>query len=136
MSCGGNTSLGSNQYQLFSIMGNSGYQCHAKLWRCKCIQNGSLIRDFIPAMRNSDGAIGLIDVVNNVFYGNAGSGVFYCNYTWLNYIESTGTQSISTGIAPTADMEVEIAFTPTGGLTENCIFGSTWSASGYFLMFY
>lgn len=136
MGVGGNTSLGSNQYQLFSIMGNAGYQCHAKLWRCKCIQNGSLIRDFIPAMRNSDGAIGLIDVVNNVFYGNAGSGVFYCNYTWLNYIESTGTQSISTGIAPTADMEVEIAFTPTGGLTENCIFGSSWSASGYFLMFY
>ena len=130
----GHTDVASKEYQIFAIDG--GYLCHAKLWRCKCIQNGSLVRDFVPAMRNSDGAIGLMDVVNNVFYGNAGSGVFYCNYTWLSYIESTGTQSISTGVAPTTDMEVEIAFTPTGGLTENCIFGSTWSASGYFLMFY
>lgn len=133
---GGNTSLGSNQYQLFSIMGASGYQCHAKLWRCRCVQSGSLIRDFIPAMRNSDGAIGLFDIVNNVFYGNAGSGTFLNNYSWLDYIQSNGGQYIDTGVAPTTTMEVEISFTPMGGLTENSIFGSTWSASGYFLMFY
>lgn len=134
---GGHATLGSNQYQLFNIMGaGSGYECCAKLWRCKCIQNGSLIRDFIPAMRNSDGVIGLIDVVNNVFYTNAGSGYFLCNYSYLGYIQSSGSQYIDTGISPTSDTEVEIAFTPTGGLTENAILGSTWATNGYFLMFF
>ena len=87
-------------YTIFSL--GSGFTCCAKLYRCKCVQDGSLIRDFIPAMRNSDGAIGLVDVSNNVFYGNAGSGVFFCNYTWLDYIESTGTQYIDTGVVMSA----------------------------------
>lgn len=73
---GGNTSLGSNQYQLFNIMSTYDYTCHAKMWRCKCVQNGQLIRDFVPALRKSDGYIGLFDIVNNVFYGNSGSGNF------------------------------------------------------------
>lgn len=112
---GGHATLGSNQYQLFNIMGaGSGYECCAKLWRCKCIQNGSLIRDFIPAMRNSDGTIGLIDVVNNVFYTNAGSGYFLCNYSWLNYIESTGTQYINTSIAENLVYGIEMDCIVTG----------------------
>ena len=69
--------VSSHEYQLFCIMSNTSFGCHAKLYRCRCVQNGSLIRDFVPARRNSDGAIGLLDVVNNVFYGNSGSGVFY-----------------------------------------------------------
>lgn len=128
----------SYEYTLFNLKwgGDTGYWCYAKLYRCKCIQGTTLIRDFVPAMRNSDGYIGLYDVVNNAFYGNAGSGSFLCNYSYLNYIESTGTQYIDTGVVPTSTTEVEISFTPTGGLTENSIFGSQWSASGYFLMFY
>lgn len=58
------------------------------------------------------------------------------NYSKLDYIESTGTQWINTGISPTADLVVDITFTPTGGLSENCIFGSKWDAAGFFLMFY
>lgn len=74
--------VSSYQYQIFCIMNMpDSFGCHAKLWRCKCIQNNSLIRDFVPAIRNSDGAIGLIDVVNNVFYGNAGSGSFVAGGT-------------------------------------------------------
>jgi hypothetical protein len=76
MSVGGGTEIGSNQYQLFDIMSDPQFCCHAKLWRCKCIQSGALIRDFVPARRNSDGYIGLFDIVNNVFYGNSGTGVF------------------------------------------------------------
>jgi hypothetical protein len=71
--------------------GNTGYWCYAKLYRCKCVQGNTLIRDFIPAMRNSDGAVGLFDIVNNVFYGNSGGGSFYSNYTWLDYLQSSGT---------------------------------------------
>ena len=64
------------QYVIFALPPNSQFNCHAKLYRCKCVQSGSLIRDFIPAKRNSDGYVGLFDIVNNVFYGNSGSGTF------------------------------------------------------------
>lgn len=130
----GTTNVDSKTYQIFAI--NGSHLCKAKLWRCRCIQGGTLIRDFIPAMRANDKVIGLYDLVNNVFYTNAGSGDFLCNYTELDYIESSGIQCINTGIAPTTDMEVEISFIPTGGLAENAIFGSSWSASGFFLMLY
>lgn len=47
-----------------------------KLYSCKIYQNGDLIRDFIPAIRSTDNAVGLFDNANNVFYKNAGTGTF------------------------------------------------------------
>lgn len=38
--------------------------------------NGTLVRDYVSC-GNANGEIGLHDVANNVFYGNAGSGEFY-----------------------------------------------------------
>lgn len=38
--------------------------------------NDILIRNFIPCYRKSDNKVGLYDLVNNVFYTNAGTGVF------------------------------------------------------------
>lgn len=106
----------SQEYTLFNLKWGSdtGYWCYAKLYRCKCIQGTTLIRDFVPAMRNSDGVIGLFDVVNNVFYTNAGSGYFLCNYSWLNYIESTGTQYINTSIAENLVYGIEMDCIVTG----------------------
>lgn len=41
------------------------------------LYNGStLIRDFVPAKRSSDGVLGLYDLVTNAFYVNAGTGEF------------------------------------------------------------
>ena len=68
-------------------------------------------------MRNSDGVIGLFDIVNNVFYTNAGSGYFLCNYSWLNYIEGTGVQYINTGIAENAAYGIEMKCLVTGMAT-------------------
>ena len=50
------------------------------LGRCKIhglqiYDNGTLVRDFIPC-QTTDGTIGLLDDVNSVFYGNAGTGTF------------------------------------------------------------
>jgi len=42
----------------------------------KIYENNIIIRNFIPAQRDSDGAIGLYDSVNDVFYENAGTGEF------------------------------------------------------------
>ena len=44
-----------------------------KLWYFKAWDGDSLIRDCVPLMLE-DGSVGEYDVVNGVFYGNAGSG--------------------------------------------------------------
>ena len=78
---------------------------HLKLW-----ENNIIVRDFIPCYRNSDGEIGLYDSINDIFYTNQGTGVFIKGkyvytlpneYQEVEYIESTGTQYIDTGISGT-----------------------------------
>lgn len=58
-------------------------------------------------------------------------------YEAVEYIESTGTQYIDTGVIPSTTLKGEIELMPnTSYISEYSILGSTWSASGYFLMFY
>lgn len=47
----------------------------AKVYFCQIYDNGTLIRDFIPVQR-LDGAVGLLDQVNIVFYPDAAGGNF------------------------------------------------------------
>lgn len=47
-----------------------------KIYSCKLYEDGVLVRDFIPARRNSDGSVGMYDTVTKQFYGNAGTGSF------------------------------------------------------------
>jgi hypothetical protein len=46
-----------------------------KIYDCQVYDNGTLIRDFIPA-KNSNGVYGMYDRVNDKFYTNAGTGSF------------------------------------------------------------
>ena len=55
--------------------GSLDFYLSARLYSCKIYDNGTLIRDYVPA-GNSSGVVGLYDVVNNEFYQNAGTGVF------------------------------------------------------------
>lgn len=48
----------------------------AKLYRIIIEENGTVVRDYYPKLRIADSKPGLLDVVNNVFYTNAGSGEF------------------------------------------------------------
>lgn len=47
----------------------------AKLYCMQIYDNGILVRDFVPCIKN-DGTVGLYDLVGQQFYGNAGTGVF------------------------------------------------------------
>lgn len=47
-----------------------------KIYSFKMWEDGVLIRDMIPCYRKSDNIPGMIDVVNKVFYQNAGTGSF------------------------------------------------------------
>lgn len=47
----------------------------AKVYGAKVYNNGSLVQDYIPCATDT-GEIGMYDIVNRVFHGNAGTGVF------------------------------------------------------------
>ena len=110
-------------------VGTADYNASMKLYSAKIYDNDSLVRDFIPAKRNSDNAIGLYDSVTKAFFTNAGTGDFiagntqkfyskqflpmYKNtkyFTELEYIESTGTQYIDTGYCPSSNTKIEAKF--------------------------
>lgn len=49
------------------------------LWRCwyyRITKNNSVIKSYIPALRNSDGEIGMFDEVTGTFFTNQGTGKF------------------------------------------------------------
>ena len=51
--------------------------CKAKMYYLKLWdKNNNLVRDYIPVIRHSDGAIGMLDLVHLKFYGNSGTGEF------------------------------------------------------------
>lgn len=52
------------------------YATSAELYSLKMYTDGVLVRDFVPAKRLSDNAIGLYDNVEKKFYANAGTGTF------------------------------------------------------------
>lgn len=47
-----------------------------QVYKAKLYENSVLVRDFIPAKRASDNAIGMYDTVSNTFFENAGTGEF------------------------------------------------------------
>ena len=67
------------EYNLFLFSNNNagttGAGASISIYSCKIYDNGTLVRDFVPA-RNSSGTLGLYDTVNGTFYTNAGSGTF------------------------------------------------------------
>lgn len=61
--------------------GVNSYLCSMRLYSCRIYDDGTLIRNFVPA-KNSSGAVGLYDLKNGVFYANAGSGTFTAGMTY------------------------------------------------------
>ena len=94
--------VSSMQYCLFALNGAS-YWCNAKLFRCKCIKNTTLERDFIPAQRLSDNIVGLFDLVNSTFYpsGNgaliAGPAAKQPPVLYNRWIQNNVTDTVSDG---------------------------------------
>lgn len=47
-----------------------------RIYSCKVYDGSTLVRNLIPVSRDSDDALGMLDLENNVFYANAGTGTF------------------------------------------------------------
>lgn len=62
------------KYSNAQPISNFDYFYTGRMYYCKIYDNDILVRDFIPAIRDSDGKAGLYDLVTNQFYTNAGTG--------------------------------------------------------------
>lgn len=61
----------------FNYLNNQKYYTgHAKIYSVKLWDDDTLVREFIPAIRNADSEIGMYDRVNDMFYTNSGTGTF------------------------------------------------------------
>ena len=82
------------EYNLFLFSNNNAGAANSgasiSIYSCKIYDNGTLIRDFVPA-RNSSGTLGLYDTVGGTFYTNAGSGTFTVGDEILPFIAGTTT---------------------------------------------
>ena len=75
----------SNNLYLFCTnnAGTAQYFAKLKLYSCQIYDNGTIIRDYIPA-KLSDGTVGLYDKLNGLLYINAGTGAFEAGPSSLN----------------------------------------------------
>ena len=59
--------------------GSASLKSSVKMYSAQITQGSILVRNFIPVMRKSDNEIGMLDLVEGKFYGNAGTGKFTAN---------------------------------------------------------
>ena len=65
----------SNALIFYTAGGYSQNKLKGKVYYCKIWENGVLVRNMIPC-KNPSNVAGMYDIVNRVFYTNAGSGTF------------------------------------------------------------
>ena len=93
------------------------------IYWCKIWENNVLIRDYVSAI-DQNGVGFMFDKVTHTIFDNAGTGNFAYPAVELEYIESTGTQYIDTGIYLTNNHSVELDFQLTAtGQTRAGLFG-------------
>lgn len=107
-----------------------------RLYSFKLYDNDILVRDYLPCYRKSDGEIGLYDKVSGELYVNSGSGEFLKGkeiknnnedysmivrydlpegYNQLAYINSSGIQSLKTGVFGASKVELIGSFSNNNG---------------------
>lgn len=121
---------------------------YGNIYSAKLHESNVLVRDYVPAKRNSDGAIGLYDIANGVFYANAGSGVFnagaevpryvYCHE--ISGIRETGVWTVTAtdgAKTKTQDVLLEVIglyeiemFIPIEVVTNFAVKESNWTEHG------
>lgn len=96
------------------------------LYWLKIYNGNTLIKDYVPAKRKSDGELGLYDVVNSAFLTKVQS--IPSTYRHVAYLESTGTQYINTGYAPVNNTGFTAKFmTYNTNDDYGCVFGAQGS---------
>lgn len=116
---------------IFAVNTNHGIGSYvaATLYSLRVWDGNRIDRDFIPCYRKIDNVAGVYDVVNDVFYTNAGSGEFTVGpeinelpseYQRVEYIESSGKQYIQTSVTPNDNFRMDLKTYTTCGDSYYC----------------
>jgi len=108
-----------------------------RMYSCDIYDNGTQVRQYKPYL--NAGEAGMLDEINNVWYGNSGTGNFLYEETQqglirLNYLESSGAsandyQYINTGVT-TSNTEFEIGLKVLDNAGQgHCFFGGRVGAT-------
>lgn len=113
-----------------------------QIYDIKIWQGSTLVRDFVPVVRNSDRVAGFYDKVENKFYTNSGTGsfgsgaatgVFVEEYKRVEYLEATGTQYIDSGYKPTSEaLKYDLEYAITSSTCQFSIMGNNDDTDKYF----
>lgn len=140
------TSSQSNGYTLFAgrnSKNNMSSYASAKLYKATIQENGETIRDLVPCYRKIDNKPGLYDLVNDVFYTNAGTGEFNvgadvivlpADYQRVEYLESSGTQYIDTGSKLSDTSNVYLKYQYVTGTVSGRVMGDATNANTKWLI--
>lgn len=97
-------------YPLFIFANNSAGSAaqfsSVKIYWFQIYDNGNLVRDYVPCI-NASGEVGLYELVNEVFYGNAGNGEFLTPF-------SAAPVLLWTNAAPGSSFAEQTVTLPTG----------------------
>lgn len=117
---------------------NTSWLSKAKLYSCKIYKDTTLVRDFIPAKRVSDGMCGLWDKVNYKFYTDINGNNFTAGTektavaaigTPIEYIQSSGTQYIDSNFIPKATTRTIMKAEPMAWSAWSAFFGTRNTSS-------
>lgn len=118
-----------------------------QLYGCQVYDDGVLVRDFLPC-ESPDGAVGLYDAANGMFYGNAGTGAFTAGpelsgngipagYTEAEYLSASGGAAVDLAFRPNQDTEMEIKFSTaeSGDSHAVCAADTDWQDTEFSLWY-
>lgn len=117
---------------------NTSWLSKTKLYSCKIYKDTTLVRDFIPAKRVSDGMCGLWDKVNYKFYTDINGNNFTASSeksaiaaigTPIEYIQSSGTQYINSNFIPKATTRTIMKAEPMSWSAWSAFFGTRNTSS-------
>ena len=113
--------------------GSAGWPCKARLFGCRIWQDGDLVRDYRPCMK--DGRPGLYEAIEQkIVFSNSGTDLVAPSDfpIFIEYAESSGSQYVDTGVEGRYGTTVEAKFT---GMTVSgrALFGSVGSNNMHFL---
>ena len=131
------TNTSSDNIALFGRSNGSNYMT-GNIYCCRIYEGGTLVRDFVPARRNSDSVYGLYDVKNNAFYTGkvsalSGTTSFNSPYVWnvngnINAMSGTKT-GLSQNTAYTCTFTVRDVLGLTASWSQSVTTKGSWTVS-------
>ncbi|MBQ9012747.1 MAG: hypothetical protein IJ094_04175 [Bacilli bacterium] len=135
------TFTGTNTMYIFWANGTSRLPSITRLYNFIIKENGSVVHNYIPCLDDNDIPC-MYDTVSGKTYYNKGQGEFKCkskesflpaSYTQLDYLESSGTQYIDTGVKLNQNSRVKITYQYLQSTSTARIFGDANSNEGWVL---